>query len=72
MGCLYAAIKKAPVVCCLEQSQYSSDGEVALLYGDRYDCVLYTLEINVMTRFIPVLECISLRWSEMAYIIVVI
>ena len=29
MGCLYAAIKKAPVVCCLEQSQYCSDGEVA-------------------------------------------
>ena len=29
MGCLYAAIKKAPVVCCLEQSQYCSGGEVA-------------------------------------------
>jgi hypothetical protein len=72
MGCLYDAIKKAPVGCCLEQSPYSSVGEVALLYGDRYDCVLYTRKINIITHFIPVLECISLRRSEMAYIIVVI
>ena len=29
MGCVYAVIKKAPVVCRLEQSQYCSGGEVA-------------------------------------------